>query len=352
VNAPAPPAAASPASAVAPSRWKPVLQWLARATVAVLGIWLAVRLALPADRESIPAALLGAWRVPLGQALLWFALAWGILGAGLLIGVVRFRVLLAGIGLGMGFATLFRAYLVATFFNLVLPGAILGDVYRFFDARRATGQGASVAGVVVLERLLSLAGLGAIALAIAPAVPLLQDDRSLLVTLIAAGAGFLALAGAALVPAVNARLARVAMRFERLFPRVAGGAVRSLEALASVSAKRSVVVRAFALSVVNQVLPVLALVVLAVPLDALVPLHWFFVIVPFVTLVSLFPVSIGGAGVRELLYVALFGAVGMRAEAALALSLSVFGASILWGLLGLAVFTLDRRSARPVQRED
>jgi hypothetical protein len=54
-------------------------------------------------------------------------------------------------------------------------------------------------------------------------------------------------------------------------------------------------------------------------------------------------VSIGGAGVREVLYVALFGAVGMRSEAALALSLSVFAASLVWGGVGLALLVLQRR---------
>jgi uncharacterized membrane protein YbhN (UPF0104 family) len=319
---------------------QPALRWLARATVAVLGLWLAFEFALPDDRESFTKALLAAWQVPVAEALLWFALAWAILGLGLVIGVVRFRVLLGGVALEMGFAALFRAYLVATFFNLVLPGAMLGDVYRFFDARRATGEGAQVAGVVVLERLLSLGGLGAIALAVAPAVPLLQEHRQLLVLLIVAGTGFLALAGGLLVPGVNRWLQRSVRLLGRFSDRLVENLVGSLEALARISTKRSVVWRAFALSVVNQGLPVLALVALAVPLDALVPLYWFAVIVPFVTLVSLFPVSIGGAGVRELLYVALFGAVGMRAEAALALSLSVFAASILWGLLGLAVFAL------------
>ena len=59
---------------------------------------------------------------------------------------------------------------------------------------------------------------------------------------------------------------------------------------------------------------------------------------------SLLPISIGGTGVREALFVALFGAVGMRAEVALALSLSTLGVALGWGLLGLALFAAGRRS--------
>ena len=69
-------------------------------------------------------------------------------------------------------------------------------------------------------------------------------------------------------------------------------------------------------------------------------------IVPFVTLVAVLPISIGGAGVREALYVTLFGAVGMPGEAALALALATFGVSLAWGAAGLALFLAGRR-ARP-----
>jgi uncharacterized membrane protein YbhN (UPF0104 family) len=309
---------------------------VARAGVAVAGLALAFRLALPEDGAI--ASLAGAWKVPLATGLLCFAGAFSILGASLLVGALRFRGLLRGADLEIELGTLLRAYLVAAFFNLVLPGAMLGDVYRFFDARRDTGEGSRVLAIVALERVLSLAALGSIALLVAPVIPSLHGDRRLLVWLVAAGAGFVALAVALLAPPVHRGLRRLAARFS-------ARADHALGALGRVASRRGVVARAYAWSLLNQALPVLALAVLAVPLDALVPWYWFAVIVPFVTLVSLLPISIGGTGVRELLYVSLFGAVGMPAEAALLLSLSVLAAALLWGLVGLAIFTLGRRDA-------
>ena len=67
-------------------------------------------------------------------------------------------------------------------------------------------------------------------------------------------------------------------------------------------------------------------------------------IIPFTTLASLLPISIGGTGVREALFVALFGAVGMRPEVALVLSLSTLFVALAWGLVGLGLFALGRRS--------
>ena len=105
--------------------------------------------------------------------------------------------------------------------------------------------------------------------------------------------------------------------------------------------------RSFALSVLNQGLPVAAVAALAVPLDSQVGWYWIAVIVPFVTLASLLPISIGGTGVRELLFVALFGALGMRAEVALALSFSTLAAALVWGGVGLLLFAIGRGAAPP-----
>ena len=104
--------------------------------------------------------------------------------------------------------------------------------------------------------------------------------------------------------------------------------------------------RAFVLSLVNQGLPVAAVYCLAIPLASSTAWYWFAIIVPFVTLVSLVPISIGGTGVREYLYVTLFGTVGMASEVALALSLTLLGTAILWALVGFAIFSFDRRHNR------
>ena len=128
-------------------------------------------------------------------------------------------------------------------------------------------------------------------------------------------------------------------------PNIATSAIT--EAAAVAARKPGLLVRTFGLSLANQWLPVGAVIALAVPLDQSVAWYWFAAIVPFVTLASLLPISIGGTGVREALFVALFGAVGMRAEVALALSLATLGVAVAWGLLGLALFAIGRDAEQP-----
>lgn len=315
-----------------------------RLAVAALLLTFVFRIALPADGDGIVASLRAAWQTPAPVALFWFAVAFGILGISFAIGALRFSILLTGADVKVPWRSLFRAYLVAGFFNLVLPGAILGDVYRLWDVREQAGAGSRALGIIVVERLLSLSALGCLGLVAAPFLPLEGEDRALAVWLMALCGGIAITTAGALHPASNQLLRRICAPIARFSARGGRAIEGALTAVADLSERRVVVVRAFLLSLLNQGLPVAAVFALAIPLAGDAAWYWFAIIVPFVTLVSLVPISIGGTGVREYLYVALFGAVGMPPSAALALSLSILATAIVWAIVGFALFALDRRS--------
>jgi uncharacterized protein (TIRG00374 family) len=272
--------------------------------------------------------------------------AFAILGISFAIGAWRFSLLLTGADVAVPWRSLFRAYLVAGFFNLVLPGAILGDVYRLWDVRAQAGAGSRALGIIVVERLLSLAALGCLGLVAAPFLPLEGDDRYLALVLMALCGAIAITTAGALHPASNQLIRRIAAPLAGLSPRVGSAVEGALSAVADLSQRRAIVSRAFVLSLLNQGLPVAAVYALAIPLAGQSAWYWFAIIVPFVTLVSLVPISIGGTGVREYLYVALFGAVGMPKTAALALSLSILATAIVWALVGFVLFSFDRRDER------
>ena len=316
---------------------------LLRIGVAAALLALAFRLALPSDTFGLAGALAAAWTAGIATALVWFGLACAILGLSFVVGTWRFHLLLRGGGFVSEWPPLLRAYVVAGFFNIVLPGAILGDVYRVWDARRDFGRGSELLGLVALERLLSLAALGTIAILAAPALPLAEGDEHLAWLLVGLGGIFVLATLGALHPLPNRWLRRALSPLRRLSDTTAGRLDRALEAVLVVAGRPTVVLQAYLLSLLAQGLPVAGVFALSMPLDASVSWLWYPVIVPFVTLISLVPISIGGAGVRESLYVTFFGAVGMRAPVALTLSLSAFAASLVWGLIGLGLFTLGRR---------
>ncbi len=323
-----------------------ILRHALRLGVALGLLYLAVRIAVPSDGPSIADTLAAAWIATPAESLAWLGLAWGILGTSLAVGTLRFFILLRAGGLVVQWNVLFRAYLVATFLNLVLPSAVLGDAYRVWDARRDTGSGSEVLGLLVFERLLALSALGVIGLLAAPVIPLAAEDGYLAWLLIAVSSALFLGTLAALYPRTNRLIRRCLTPLERISARLSDTAQRALAAVAGLSKQPAVVLRAFLLSLVAQALPVAAVYALAVPLDSTVAWYWFAVIVPFVTLVSLVPISIGGAGVREYLYVALFGAAGMKAGSALALSLSILAAAMGWAIVGFVIFALQRRRGR------
>jgi uncharacterized membrane protein YbhN (UPF0104 family) len=67
-------------------------------------------------------------------------------------------------------------------------------------------------------------------------------------------------------------------------------------------------------------------------------------IVPAIICISALPITPSGIGVRENLYVWLLGAtaIGIEAKAALSLSLLAFAGSLLWSLIGGAVYLAFR----------
>ena len=317
---------------------------LVRFGVACALLFFVFRAVIPAEAEGSGALLATFESGPL-EVSGFLLIAFAIFGLSFAVGAVRFSLLLRAAGIDVGFASLFRALVVAGFFNLVLPGAILGDVYRVWDVRREVGEGSRTLGVVVVERLLGFAALGCVGLAAAPWIPL-EGEAGTLATALLLLFLFIALAnGVALHPRGQAWIRGIVIGVGGISNRLRTGfgerALRALEASEAISRSPGSVAAAFVLSLVNQGLPVLAVYVLALPLVGETP-HpvWFAIIVPFVTLVSLVPISIGGTGVREGLYVLLFGAVGMAPEVALVLSLCLLATALSWALVGLLLFTL------------
>lgn len=316
-----------------------------------LRLAIAVGLLAVVFRVALPDAAPGeAWYTPLARAwiappLPWLLTAAAAFGLSYLLGALRFQWLLQAAELPARYAVLLRAYLIGNFFNLVLPGLILGDVYRFADARRDAGSGSAVLGLIVLERLLGFSALGIMALIAAPLLPTDTASATLRASVAVLGIIISAVPFLALTEGGRALFAEIARVLGRVWPRAGEASTGALDAAARAASERGLLVRTFALSLANQWLPVGAVVALAAPLDHTVAWYWFAAIVPFVTLASLLPISIGGTGVREALFVALFGAVGMRAEVALALSLATLGVALVWGLFGLALFAAGRRDA-------
>ncbi len=241
-----------------------------------------------------------------------FALACAIAAFNLLVGAVRWRVLLAAYGAPSrpSILHLARVYLVGFFDNNYLPGGLGGDVVRGIVTRASFGERGATASmtVVLVERALGLAGLLLIVSGTYLARPLPHTEGVLpfsALLLAAAFGGVLAVAaGRRLAPSLPGRLATIAAslpRIERPLP-FAGALLLSLVTQTLVAVTGFVILRSIAGDAVTIV-------------DALV-------IVPLAMAAAYFPFSVGGAGVREGAFVFLCTtALSMSRADALASSL-------------------------------
>ena len=256
-----------------------------------------------------------------------FALATALVAANVAVAALRWRVLLRAYGAARvpGLARLAYLYFVAFFYNNYLPGAVAGDVGRGVVTRDAfDGEGAAGAlAVVLVERALGLFGLFALlGLGLATAGRAL--DTGALAAWTAAGCA----GSCALVAAIP--LAR------RLAPHLPGPLGRVAAKLPALRDARAFAL-ALALSVATQALVVLAgWILLAALADTSLPAS--LLIVPLAAATTFLPITVGGAGAREAVYVALCGGLfGMPEADALAASLGLWFAHLAVGAAGGAL---------------
>jgi uncharacterized membrane protein YbhN (UPF0104 family) len=77
-------------------------------------------------------------------------------------------------------------------------------------------------------------------------------------------------------------------------------------------------------------------------LNLVVPISAVAVFVPLISLAGMVPVSVNGLGVREALYILLFGQIGVTAEVAVSLALLYLAVTVVASLPGGVVYALQR----------
>ena len=305
-------------------------RWLGLA-LRVLGT--AAGLAYIATRVDLAEAKGALARIPVGS----FAAAIFLVALNVVAGAIRWRVLMRAYG-ATAIPRLPRAiylYFVAFFYNNYLPGAVAGDVGRGVVTRDAfAAEGATGAlAVVLVERALGLFALFALlAIGIATAGGGIETRDLWLWTALGCGGSIVLVLGIA-----GAR---------RLAPRLPAF-------LATRAAKLPALVdhRAFAgavlWSLATQTLTALAgweLLAGLAPIGVGASL----LLVPLAAATTFLPITVGGAGAREAVYIALGGRLFGLAEAdALAASLGFWFAHLAVAAGGGVAQLVARRRPRP-----
>jgi len=251
-------------------------------------------------------------------------------------GALRWRVLLTAYG-AVSRPSVLRAtqlYFISFFYNNYLPGAVVGDVIRGVVTRDAFGERGATAGiaVVLVERALGLFGVFfLLAVGLAAAGDAL-DTSSLKVWSILGIAGSLVLV--------------LGLPFTRRIARFLPGPLKRIAERVPELTSFGAFANAALLSIVTQVLIALAGYVLLHAIEPRVDLGASLLIVPLAAATTFLPITVGGAGAREAVYVTLGATLfQMPRSDALAASLALWLAHLLVGAAGGLVQLAERRSA-------
>jgi hypothetical protein len=251
---------------------------------------------------------------------------------GVLVRAYRWGALVWALGVQVSWWRLVGLYFVGSFFSLVLPTGVGGDVVRIYELSRDSPQAASAISSVLVDRFLGLFVLFALALlALVAGQEIVSPQVRILIALV-----FLCcLIGVALlvqrtwVEAWGRRLG-----LDRLLGRIRilKELYESLHLYGSAA-----LLQAAAASLVFNLMLVVANYFLGLAVGIELSIWYYFLFVPIISALLMVP-SVGGLGVREATYVFLFGQVGVPPDQAFALALAYDATLILTGLAGAIIY--------------
>lgn len=265
-----------------------------------------------------------------------FLLSLGLLGVGLVLSALRWKILLAAAGVRLGLARAVHLYFVGYFFNALLPTSVGGDVLRVW-ALKGKAPLAVAAGSVLVERILGFGCLLLLGLAGSFAAPAAAPARP----------------GLALVAALYVLGLFMVMRVRLpsragsgLFARVLGALARVRGEIQSYGLHGKAIAAGVLLSFAWQGVLIAVNATLSRGMGGTAPTASLLVLVPVVQALTMIPISLGGLGIREMGYEFFFRTWGFNPAEGVALGFAWLGVSMVFALLGGALALL-----RPLPQE-
>ncbi len=266
----------------------------------------------------------------------YFLAATLIYVSGQMVAAWRWRLLARMAGIGGRYLEYLLYFFIGAFTNLFVPGLVGGDAARaLYLGRRYHEIGKAVASVIA-DR-----GFGLLVLIWLSAVTVAVLGRSIFpraVTTPIFVIGAITAVGYILMPVITA--------LKKILPRRLAA---TIDVLSPYLNGRIALLPALALSLFLHLMQVAAQYVLGIGLGLNIPLWLFLLCVPTTNTLASVPLTFNGLGVREGIYVVLFGMAGVAKPDAAALGLLWFAITTFAGLCASAAFIA---APTPVERQN
>jgi glycosyltransferase 2 family protein len=273
----------------------------------------------------------------------WVALGVVAYAGGQWLSAWRWWLLLRPVSLAVPYLRMVAFYFIGMFFNIFLPTIVGGDAVKAILLARETGAPARATMSVFMERNVGLFALLTIATAAAFVAPPVEvRGFNLLQLTLLVLAGFIV----ANIVLANRPAYRLVDYLVAMTPlsRIRSRAASLYDAIVPYREARwrGVVLAATAQSFLFQGVVILVVFLNAKALGLSVPVAALAVFVPLISLAGMLPLSVNGLGIREALYLLLFGRLGVPADAAVSMALLYFAVTLAASLPGGIVYALQR----------
>lgn len=249
---------------------------------------------------------------------------------GIVISSYQWRVLLQGETIRFDLADLINLYLVGTAFSHFLPTGMGGDAVKAVYVGRESGKSEGSVSAVVMSRVTGFFGM----LLIAIVVLIFQYKHFslsvmlwfLTLSLIVGGMIFGAVFFVTLLPKI--------FKGKWTQHRIFASASNIGKALSATAKRPRSLGIATIYGTVFWIIACLNYYTYAIAIGMHIPLYFYFVAIPLVSLVTFLPISINGFGIRESAFVYIFSTVHVTSTTALLLALLMDAQVLFFGVVG------------------
>lgn len=259
--------------------------------------------------------------------------------AAIALGALRWGKLLEVQGVEFEFVPLLKLTFLGVFFSNFLPGSVGGDAVKLFYTARKTRKTAGILASILLDRILGIAALLAIAVFSLPFsfnIPALRGISFVVLVLFIVFLSVVFLF-------FTLKNSSVPKKIYKIRALDLGNKIKIFkDSVALYRKAKNVLAYAFLLAVLIQIFIVLVAYFVAVFLGFRMPSGYFLLFVPLIQLLIFLPVSVNGIGIREWSFVMLFSTAAalISQTDAFALSIGFYAATLISSLPGGIIYLL------------
>ncbi|MBE3092189.1 MAG: flippase-like domain-containing protein [Chloroflexi bacterium] len=237
-----------------------------------------------------------------------------------------------------------RTYYIATFIGFFLPTTVGGDMVRVLKLRSEKRRGTDVLSSVILERILGF--IASAILAPIAALFLISFFKLNIWRFLGIAGAFLFLFTILMVISFSEVIVRKIDKNEKLSKNFLFNKLKKLYlSYAEYKNHKGVLVLFLALSILEQLAPVIGNYLACRALNLSIPFIYFLLIIPLVQLISRIPISFEGIGVNEGLLVYFFALLGLSKTGAFTIGLLGHIAIIIATLPALFFYIKDIKTS-------